>query len=66
MSITGNDQVIKKLAIHWAKPVTARPEPRIWLDNIGRNVVTESNMTKEEKDAYMEGWRNEEDRKDWG
>ena len=43
-----------------------QPEPRIWLDNIGRNVVTESNMTEEEKNAYWEGWRNEEDRKDWG
>ena len=43
-----------------------QPEPHIWLDNIGKSVVTERNMTKEEKNAYWEGWRNEEDRKDWG
>ena len=43
-----------------------QPEPHIWLDNIGKSVVTESNMTEEEKNAYWEGWRNEEDRKDWG
>tara|TARA_Y100001938_G_scaffold105878_1_gene144463 strand:- start:427 stop:639 length:213 start_codon:yes stop_codon:yes gene_type:complete len=43
-----------------------QPEPHIWLDNIGKSVVTEKNMTKEEKNAYWEGWRNEEDRKDWG
>ena len=43
-----------------------KPEPHIWLDNIGKSVVTESNMTEEEKNAYWEGWRNEEDRKDWG
>tara|TARA_A100001515_G_scaffold70967_1_gene56469 strand:- start:284 stop:550 length:267 start_codon:yes stop_codon:yes gene_type:complete len=43
-----------------------QPEPHIWLDNIGRNVVAEVDMTEGEVDAYFEGWRNEEDRKDWG
>ena len=43
-----------------------KPEPHIWLDNIGRSVVTESNMTESEIKSYMEGWLNEEDRKDWG
>ena len=43
-----------------------KPEPRIWLDTIGRNVVTEIDMTESEIEAYMEGWLNEEDRKDWG
>jgi len=43
-----------------------KPEPHIWLDNIGRSVVTESNMTESEIESYMEGWINEEDRKDWG
>ena len=42
------------------------PEPHIWLDTIGRNVVPEEDMTESEIEAYMEGWRNEEDRKDWG
>lgn len=43
-----------------------KPEPHIWLDTIGRNVVTEIDMTESEIEAYMEGWLNEEDRKDWG
>ena len=43
-----------------------QPEPRIWLDNIGKNVVTKIDMTESEIEAYMEGWLNEEDRKDWG
>ena len=43
-----------------------QPEPRIWLDTIGRNVVTEIDMTESEIEAYMEGWLNEEDRQDWG
>jgi hypothetical protein len=42
------------------------PEPHIWLDNLGGNVVAEVDMTVEEVDAYFEGWWNEEDRKDWG
>ena len=42
------------------------PEPHIWLDTVGRNVVPEEDMTESEIEAYMEGWRNEEDRKDWG
>ena len=42
------------------------PEPHIWLDTVGRNVVTEEDITESEIEAYMEGWRNEEDRKDWG
>ncbi len=43
-----------------------QPEPHMWLDNIGRNVVAEVDMTEGEVEAYFEGWRNEEDRKDWG
>ena len=42
------------------------PVPHIWLDNLGRNIVIEEEMTVEEVDAYFEGWWNEEDRKDWG
>ena len=41
------------------------PVPHIWLDNLGRDIVLEEEMT-EEVDAYFEGWWNEEDRKDWG
>jgi len=33
---------------------------------LGVNFVTEDDMTVEEVDSYFEGWRNEEDRKDWG
>ena len=33
-----------------------------WLDTVGRNVVPEEDMTESEIEAYMEGWRNEEDR----
>ena len=43
-----------------------QPEPHIWLDNIGKNVVSEGDMTEGEVNAYFEGWWNEEDRKDWG
>ncbi len=43
-----------------------QPDPRIWLDNIGKDVVAEVDMTEGEVEAYFEGWRNEEDRKDWG
>ena len=28
-----------KLAIHWAKPQTARAEPRIWLGNISPSIT---------------------------
>ena len=43
-----------------------QPEPHIWLDNIGKNVVSEVDMTEGEVNSYFEGWWNEEDRKDWG
>jgi hypothetical protein len=43
-----------------------QPDPRIWLDNIGGEVVPKKEMSENEIEAYWEGWRNEEDRKDWG
>ena len=43
-----------------------QPEPHMWLDNLGKQVVPEEDMTESEIEAYFEGWRNEEDRKDWG
>ena len=42
------------------------PVTHIWLDNLGKDVVIEEEMTTGEVNAYFEGWRNEEDRKDWG
>tara|TARA_Y100001937_G_scaffold13119_1_gene17106 strand:+ start:263 stop:481 length:219 start_codon:yes stop_codon:yes gene_type:complete len=43
-----------------------QPVPHMWLDNLGVNFVTEDKMSENEIEAYWEGWRNEEDRKDWG
>ena len=43
-----------------------QPVPHMWLDNLGVNFVTEDQMSENEIEAYWEGWRNEEDRKDWG
>ncbi len=43
-----------------------QPVPHIWLDNLGVNFLTEDKMSENEIEAYWEGWRNEEDRKDWG
>ena len=37
-----------------------------WILLVGRDIVLEEDMTESEIEAYMEGWRNEEDRKDWG
>src|SRR5690606_3063875 len=35
----GKVKVIRKLAVHWAKPAIARPEPRIWLGNISPSMI---------------------------
>ena len=43
-----------------------QPVPHMWLDSLGVNFVTEDKMSENEIEAYWEGWRNEEDRKDWG
>ena len=43
-----------------------QPVPHFWEDSLGVNFVTEDKMSKNEIEAYWEGWRNEEDRKDWG
>ena len=43
-----------------------QPEPHMWLNNLGVNFVAEDKMSENEIEAYWEGWRNEEDRKDWG
>jgi hypothetical protein len=37
----------------------------MWLDNIGSDVVPKKEMSENEIEAYWEGWRNEEDRKEW-
>ncbi len=42
------------------------PVPHFWEDSLGVNFVTEDQMSENEIEAYWEGWRNEEDRKDWG
>ena len=42
------------------------PVPHFWKDSLCVDFVTEKEMTEGEIEAYWEGWRNEEDRKDWG
>ncbi len=37
--MAGKLNEIAKLAIHWAKPATARAEPRIWLGNISPSIT---------------------------
>ncbi len=31
--------VMAKLAVHWNSPLTASPEPRIWLGNISPSIT---------------------------
>ena len=43
-----------------------QPVSHMWLDSLGINFANEKQMSTNEIEAYWEGWRNEEDRKDWG
>ena len=38
-SMIGKVMVMPKLAIHCAKPLTASPDPRIWLGNISPSIT---------------------------
>lgn len=40
-------------------------EPHIWLDLMGREVVTKENMTEAEIESYWLGYNEEDDRKEW-
>lgn len=42
------------------------PNPHIWLDGMGRDVVEVSDMTDHEIQSYWDGYENETGRKDWG
>ncbi len=39
MSMIGKVIVIPKLDNHWDRPLTARPEPRIWFGNISPSMI---------------------------
>ena len=39
--------------------------PHIWLDLMGREVVTKENMTEAEIESYWLGYSEEDDRKEW-
>ena len=41
-------------------------EPHIWLDSLGKEVITKEEMTSHEIRVYEDGFRQELDRKDWG
>lgn len=41
------------------------PSPNMWLDALGKVVVTREHMTKEEVDQYYEGYNNCTVEKDW-
>ncbi len=41
------------------------PNPHIWLDLMGREVVTKENMTEAEIESYWLGYNEEDDRKEW-
>ena len=43
-----------------------RARPNLWLDSLGSRVVEMERMTKEEIDAYDDGWNNCTVTKDWG
>jgi hypothetical protein len=39
--------------------------PHIWLDNLGRNIVVEQDMTPEEIENYEKGYSLQTDRKEY-
>lgn len=41
-------------------------DPNIWLDKLGKIVVTEDRMSDAEKGSYYDGYMDQEERKDWG
>jgi hypothetical protein len=42
-----------------------RSQPHIWLDPMGREVVTKQNMTEDEIESYYRGYEEEDGRKEW-